>query len=84
MNSIEHTRVLFELYKFKVDEMNLEHVGRIKLINVFIDEFIKFEEYETASFFKCEKNKIYKSYRLSRRKMSFRLIYRFIRYKIYN
>lgn len=45
MNSIEQTRVLFELYKFKVDEMNLEHVGRIKLINVFIGEFIKFEEY---------------------------------------
>lgn len=59
MNNPKQISVLYELYEFKANEMSLNYSDRIKLINVFISEFLKFEEYESAAYFKDRKIDMY-------------------------
>ncbi len=83
MNNPNQINALYELYKFKAEEMSLDYVNRIKLMNVFITEFIKFEEYETAAFFKKEKIGMYKRFRKSKRYLSPSLFYRVWRFRLF-
>lgn len=83
MNSLKQIGALYQLYKFKVKEMSLDYINSIKLMNVFISEFIKFEEYETAAYFKKKKINMYKNWRKSRRLISINLFYRIWRFRLY-
>ena len=83
MNNPNQINALYELYKHKAKEMSLDYINRIRLINVFISEFVKFEEYETAEFFKKEKIDMYKRFRKSRRYLSVTLFYRVWRLRLY-
>lgn len=82
MNNRKQITILYEFYKTKANEMGLNYLDRIKLINVFILEFIKFEEYESAAYFKYKKIDMYKKFRKSRRLLSIRLFYRVWRLRI--
>jgi hypothetical protein len=83
MNNPNQINALYELYKHKAEEMSLDYMNRIKLMNVFISEFVKFEEYETAEFFKREKIGMYKRFRKSKRLLSPYLFYRVWRLRLY-
>ena len=83
MNDKKQIKALYEHYKLNVQNMSLNYRNRIKLINVFILEFIKFEEYETAAYFKKKKISMYKGFRKSKRLLSINLFYRVWRYRIY-
>lgn len=56
-NNRDKVEALYELYKFKAKEMSLDYYNNIKFINVFIVEFVKYEEYEAAAYFKKVKNR---------------------------
>lgn len=83
MNNSKQISVLYQLYKSKVKEMSLDYNKSIKLMNVFISEFIKFEEYETAAYFKRKKINMYKSWRKSKRFLSIKLFYRVWRLRLF-
>lgn len=73
---------LFLLYDKRVNEMNLDYRGRIKLINIFIEDLIRFEEYEVVQAFKDRKFLMWKNWRNRNRKMTVKLRYRLIKFRI--
>jgi hypothetical protein len=75
---------LFLLYDKRVHDNRLNYKSRIRLINIFIDDLIKFEEYEVILAFKERKFRKYKKWRRERRgKISFKLRLRLIRFKMF-
>lgn len=73
---------LFLLYDKRVHDSNLDYYGRIKLMNIFIIDLIRFEEYEVVSAFKERKFRKYAKWRLARRgKIPFRLRLRLLKFK---
>lgn len=75
---------LFLLYDKKVHDGKLNYKGRIALINIFISDLIRFEEYEVAQAFKERKFRKYKKWREQRRngKIPFKVRLRLARLKI--
>lgn len=73
---------LFLLYDKRVHDNKLDYFGRIKLMNIFIIDLIRFEEYEVVVAFKERKFRKYKKWRVERRgKIPFRLRLRMLRFK---
>lgn len=74
---------LFLLYDKRVDEMKLDHKGKIKLINIFIDDLIRFEEYEVVQAFRDRKFRKWRKWRSERRNgISLKLRWRLIKFKV--
>ena len=75
---------LFLLYDKKVHDGKLNYIGRIRLINIFISDLIRFEEYEVAQAFRERKFRKYRKWRSERRggKIPFKVRLRLIRFKI--
>lgn len=73
---------LFLLYDKRVHDSKLDYYGRIKLMNIFIVDLIRFEEYEVVSAFKERKFRKYSKWRKHRRgRVSFGLRLRLFRFK---
>jgi hypothetical protein len=73
---------LFLLYDKRVHDSKLNYIGRIRLMNIFIDDLIRFEEYEVVLAFKERKFRKYGKWRKERRgKVPFRLRLRLARFK---
>src|ERR1039457_7006349 len=70
------TIALFLLYDKKVSDLNLNYIGKIELINVFIKSLLSHEEYEIAKAFRDRKFKKFKKYRKENRKWSLKLLFR--------
>lgn len=75
---------LFLLYDKRVHENKLNYKGRVRLMNIFIDDLIRFEEYEVVLAFKERKFRKYKKFRDMRRnyEIPFKLRMRLLRFKI--
>jgi len=70
--------------KYDMDSEKLDYMGKIKIINIFINALVIHEEYEVAKAFRDRKFKKYKKWRLQRRgnKIPLKLRLRLIRAKI--
>lgn len=55
---------------------------RVLLLNLFINNLAKYEEYEVAKSFKDRKIRLYKKIRKAKRKWSINLIFRLYKFKI--
>lgn len=73
---------LFLLYDKKVDDNSFNYKGEIRLIGIFIEDLIKFEEYEVVIAFEERKLRRYREYRNERRgKITMYLRFRALRFK---
>lgn len=72
----ERIKVLFLLFDKYVIEGGLDYHQKQKLINVWIDKFINYEEYEVAEAFKQRKIRMWKKWRKLHRLTSLDLFYR--------
>lgn len=76
---------LFLLYDKRVHDGNFNYIERTKLLNVFMINLIKHEEYEIVQAFKERKWRKWKKWRRERRgRISSTLLLRLIRFKIRN
>ena len=78
---------LFLLYDKKVYDNRLNYLSKIKLINVFIEDLIRFEEYEVVLAFKDKKFNLYFDWRRERRnklKLKFRILlsYKYFKFRL--
>ncbi len=73
---------LFLLYDKRVHDGNFNYAGRTRLLNVFMSNLIKHEEYEVVQAFKERKFRKYRKWRKERRgRISIVLLLRLIRFK---
>jgi hypothetical protein len=75
-------KVMFLWFDNKVYKMKLDYKHRIKLYNLFIHKFIRFEEYEMAIAFKERKWRVQKEWRTSTRDLTPYLIFRLHKRKL--
>jgi len=73
---------LFLLFDKTVEDLNLNRKKSLELINSWILVFLNKEEYEIAEAFKRRKQFKIKKLKKKKRKISFKLLFRFLRYKI--
>ena len=75
-------KVLMLWFDNKVITMGLNFKQTIRMYNVFIAKFSKFEEYEMANSFRNKKWNYQKSYRRARRDITFYIMYRLYKKKL--
>lgn len=75
-------KALFLFYDQKVNDSNLSFEDSIRLLNHMIETLAQYEEYELAAAFKKRKFLKYKKNRKKLRIFSFKLIFRYFKYRI--
>lgn len=78
----EKIKALFLLFDKYVDEYKLGYFQKQKLINIWIKNFIEYEEYEVAEAFKQRKFRMQKKWRKVHRLASAKLFWRVWRKRI--
>lgn len=78
----EKIKALFLLFDKYVDEFKLGYFQKQKLINIWIKNFIEYEEYEVAEAFKQRKFRMQRKWRKIHRLTSVKLFWRVWRKRI--